>query len=157
MWLTLFHPVDRAPWRFFWECGLIVREAVWFWGARTRMIHNAQFLHFFMCFLSNHGRSGNIFVGRAISITHFAQVCALRAWRGISVLDHPFGSENWKYVHSTIPNMLLDNILDRLLVYFYDVMNFLTLGAETSYHLDNEMIIHNIKVGQTPISLSLVH
>ena len=142
---------------------LIEQEDKWLWDARTHMNHNSQFRYFFMCFLSNHGRSGNMFVGRAISITHFAQVCALRAWRSISVLDHRGGSENWKYVHSAIPNVLLDNILDRLLVYLYDVMNLLILGAahETSYHryhrLDNEMVIRNIKVSQIPIYLSLVH
>jgi hypothetical protein len=98
MWLTLLGPVDRAP-----LClgghELIVKEAEWLWEVRTCMNDKIQFLYFFMCFLSNHERSGNLFVGSAISITHFAQVCAQRAWRGILVLDHPFGSENWRYVH----------------------------------------------------------
>ena len=118
------------------------------------MNHNARFLYIFMCFLSNHGRSGNLFVGSAISITHFAQVCAQRACRGILVLDHPCGSENWMYVHSTIPSALLDNILDRLLLYLHDVMNVLILGDaldEKGSKLTKEKVVQNIKVGQTLI------
>ena len=123
------------------------------------MTDNIQFLYFLMHFLSNHERSGDLFVGSAISITHFAQVCAQRAWRGILVLDHPpIASENRRYVHSAIPNALLDNILDRLLLYFHNVMNLLILGDapyEKSSKLANEMIIQDIKVSQTPISSSL--
>ena len=125
------------------------------------MTNKIQFLYVFMRFLSDHRRSGNLFVGSAISITHFAQVCALRAWRGISVLDHPFGSENWKYVHSTIPNALIDNIIDRLLVYLCDVMNLLILGDapyEKSFKLAGyEMIIQTIKVSQTRFLQVSVH
>ena len=76
------------------------------------------------------------------------------------VLDHPLGSENWRYVHSAIPNALSGNILDRLLVYLYDVMNLLILGDapyERISKLTHEMVIQNIKVSQTPISCSLVH
>ena len=161
MWLTLLGPIERAPWRSGGH-ELIVREAEWFWDVQTCMNlkDNVQFLYFFLRFLSNHGRSGNIFVGSAISITHFAQVCAQRAWKGIVVLDHRFGSENWRYVHSAIPNALLDNIPNRLLVYLYDVMNVLIPGDipyERSYELASEVIIQNIKVRQTPISLNLVH
>ena len=117
-----------------------------------------QFLYFFMCFLSNHGRSVNLFVGSAISITHFAQVCAQRALRDILVLDHPFGSENWRYVHSATPYALLDNILDRLLVHLCDVTDFLfpAFGPyKMSSELAVEIIVQKIKVSQTPISLSL--
>ena len=59
-----------------------------------------------------------------------------------------------------IPDALLDNILDRLLVYLYDVMNLLIPSDglhENSSKLADAMIIQNIKVGQTLISLSLVH
>ena len=114
-----------------------------------------QFLDFFMYFLSNHGRSGNLFVGNAISTTHFAQVCALRVWRDIFVLSC---SDNRPYVHSAIPNALLDNILDRVLAYLYDVMNLLITSdvpLENSFELADETMIQNIKVGQTPIYLSL--
>ena len=96
------------------------------------------------------------FVGSAISTTHFAQVCAQRAWRGI--LNLPFSSENRRYVHSAIPNTLLDNILDRLLDYLYDVMNLFIPGCASfgdSSKLADETIIRSIKVSQTPISLSL--
>ena len=150
MWLTLLVPIQRA-WRLDGH-GLIAREAEWVWDVRTSMNDEIPFRYFFMCFLSNHARSGNIFVGRATTITHFAQVCAQRAWRGISVLDHPSGSENWRYVHSTISNALLDNILDRLLVYLYDVMNTLIPGdppSNKNYKLTGEMINQNIKVSQT--------
>ena len=138
----------------------IVQEAEWLWVDQTLMKDKVQFLYLFMGFLSNHGRSGNVFVGSAISIAHFAQVCAQKAWTGILVLDHPFGSENWRYVHSAIPHALLDNILDRLLVYLYDLMNLLIFGDahhNKSYNLTHEMIIQNIKVSQTLISLSLAH
>jgi len=151
MWLTLLGPIDRAPLRL-GSHEPIVQEAEWLWEVRTCMNDKIQFLYIFMRFLSNHGRSGNLFVGSAISITHFAQVCAQRAWRVILVLDHPFGSENWRYVHSAIPNALLDNILDRLLVYLYDVMNLLIPGDapyEKSSKLANETILQNIKVSQT--------
>ena len=89
---------------------LIVQEAEWFREVRSSMgdKDKIQFLDFFMCFLSNYGRSANLFVGSAISITHFAQVCAQRAWRGILDLDRPFGLEIWRYVHSAIPNVLSD-------------------------------------------------
>ena len=137
---------------------LIVQEAEWLWEVQTSMGDKTPFLYFFMCFLSSHGRSGNLFVGSAISITHFAQVCAQRAWTGISVLDHPFGSENWRYVRSAVPNALLDNVLDRLLIYLYDVMNLL-IPRDAPYQkgskLANETIIQLIKVSQTPISSSL--
>ena len=119
-----------------------------------------QFLYFFMHFLSDHGTSGNLFVGSATSIAHFAQVCVQRAWRDILVLDHPFGSENWMYVHSAIADALLDNILDRLLLYLYDVMNLLIPGDaphERNNTLAKEMIIQNIEVSQTPIFLALAH
>ena len=132
---------------------LIAREAQWLWQVRRSMDDKIQFLYCFMRFLSNHERSGNLFVGSAISTAHFAQVCAQRAWRGISVLDHQFMSENWGYVHSTIPNALLDNILDRLLVYFNDVMN-LIIDVPYARSTTDE-IIQNIKVSQTPISFSL--
>ena len=108
-----------------------------------------------MCFLSSHGRSGNLFVGNAISTTHFAQVCAQRVWRNIFVLSC---SDNRPYVHSAIPNALLDNILDRVLAYLYDVMNLLIPGdvpLENSFKLADETMIQNIKVSQTPIYLSL--
>ena len=117
-----------------------------------------QFLYFFMCFLSNHGRSVNLFVGSAISITHFAQVCAQRALRDILVLEHPFGSENWRYVPSATPYALSDNILDRLLVHLSDVMDLLFPALdpyEMSSELAVEIIVQQIKVSQTPISLSL--
>ena len=111
-----------------------------------------------MCFLSNYGRSGNLFVGSAISITHFAQFCAQRAWRGISAVDHSVDSEHWGYVHSTIPNALVDNILDRLLVYLHGVLN-LIIPSDAPYGRSSkfavETIIQNIKVSQTPISLSI--
>ena len=157
MWLTLLVPMERAPWRLEGH-ELIAREAEWVSDVRTFTNDEIQFRYFFKCFLSNPGRSGNIFVGRAITITHFAQVCAQRAWRGISVLDHPSGSENWRYIHSAISNALLDNILDRLLVYLYDVMNLLIPGYanfEESSKLADEMLIQNIKVSQALISLSL--
>ena len=114
--------------------------------------------YFVVHFLSDDGRSDNLFVGSAISITHFAQVCAQRACGGILVLDHPFGWENWRYVHSAIPNVLSDDVLDRLLVYLYDVMNLLIPGDppyERSPKLTREMVIQNIKVSQNPISWGL--
>ena len=157
MWLTLLGPTVRTP---FCLGGpeLILREAEWFWHVRTCMHDKFQFCYLFTRFLSNRERSGNLFVGSAISITHFAQVCAQRAWTDILVLDRPSGSENWRYVHSAIPSALLDNILDRLLVYLYDIMNLLIPG-DVSYEkrlkLTNEVIIQNIKVSQTPISLSI--
>ena len=117
-----------------------------------------QFLYFFMYFLSDHGRSANLFVGSAISITHFAQVCAQRAWTDILVLDCSYGSENWRYAHSAIPSALLDNILDRLLVYFYDIMNLLIPGDATyekRLKPADEVMILNIKVSQMPIFLSI--
>ena len=67
-------------------------------------------------------------------------------------LDHLFGSENWRYVQSTIPNALLYNVLDRLLIYLDDVVNLLISGDapyEESSMLAHEMIIQNIKVSQT--------
>ena len=72
---------------------------------------------------------------------------------GILVLNRQFSWENWTYVHSAIPNALLDNIPDRLLVYLYDAMNLLIHGDahEKSCKFVTEMIIHNIKVSQTPI------
>ena len=137
---------------------MILREGEWFWDIRICLKDTIQFLYFFMRFLSDHGRSGNLFVGSATSITRFTQLCAQRAWRGILVLDHPFGSENWGYVHSAMHNALLDNILNRLLVYLYNVVNLLIRGDapyERSSKLANEMILQNIKVDQTLISLSL--
>ena len=152
MWLTLLSPtLDCALLRLGGH-ELILQEAEWLWNVRTRMNDEIQFLYFFMCFLSNHGRSGNLFVGSAISTTHFAQVCAQRAWRGILVLNHPFSSENRRYVHSAILNALLDNILHRLLIYLYDVMNLLIPSDspfEESSMLADEMIIQNIKVSHT--------
>ena len=74
------------------------------------------------------------------------------------ILDHPFGLENWRYVHSAIPNVLLNNILDRLLIYLYDIMNLLIPSDaphEKSWKLADEVIIQNIQVSQTPTSLSL--
>ena len=157
MWLTLLGPNGRVP-----MClggpQLIVQEAEWLWELQTCMEDKTLFLYFFMCFLSSHGRSGDCFVGSAISTTHFAQVCAQRAWRGILVLDHPFGSENWRYIQFAVPNALFDNVLDRLLIYLYDVMNLLIPSDapyEKSSKLANETIIQIIKVSQTPISLSL--
>ena len=101
MWLTLLCPTKCL---LRWEGNqMILRNAVWFWSAQVEMNDNTQFLYLFMDFLSNHRRSGDLFVGNAISVTHFAQVCAQRVWRSILVLDHPFGSENWMYVHSAIP------------------------------------------------------
>ena len=157
MWLTLLTPIERPPLRW-GGYKLITRQAAWFWKLRTQMDDEIQFLYFFMHFLSNHGRSGNLFIGNAISITHFAQVCAQRAWRDISVLDPSFGSENWMYVHSAIPNALLHNVPDRFLVHLCDVMDLLIRGHvsdEQSSKPADETIIQNIKVSQTPISLSL--
>ena len=156
MWLTSFGPsvsCGRLPPG---DQPLILKEAQWFWRVRRLIKDEIGFLNFLMGFLSNHGRSGNIFVGSAISTTHFANVCAQRAWRGI--LNHPFSSENRRYVHSAIPNALLDNMLDRSLVYLYDVMNLLIPGCASfgdSFKLADETIIRNIKVSQTPIPLSL--
>ena len=97
MWLTLLAPIGPEIFRLGVH-EFPVQGAEWFWEVRRYMEDKIQFLYFFMCFLTNHGRSVNLFVGSAISITHFAQVCAQRAWRDISVLDsdHPFGSENWR-------------------------------------------------------------
>ena len=152
MWLTLLAPtVDCAPLRLGGH-ELILQEAERLWEVRTRLNDEIQFLYFFMCFLSDHGRSGSLFVGSAISTTHFALVCAQRAWRGILGLNQPFGSENQRYVRSAIPNMLLVNIEDRLLVYLYDVMNLLIPSDapfEESFKLTNKTIIQNIKVCQT--------
>ena len=164
MWLTLLGPIDGTPSRLGLE--LILREAEWFWQVRTRMNDKIHFLYLFTGFLSNHGRSGNVFVGSAISVTHFTQVCAQKAWTDISVLDRPFGSENWRYVQPAMPNALLDNILDRLLVYLHDMMKLLIpgdapddqsleLADDQSLDLAGEMMIQNIKVSQTPISSSL--
>ena len=51
---------------------------------------------------------------------------------------------------------MLDNILDRLLRYFHDVMNLIIDAPyEGSFNLADDMIILNIKVSQTPISFSL--
>ena len=157
MGLTLLGPISRTP---LVGLTLIVQEAEWWSEVRTHMEDKIQFLYSFMGFLSNHRRSGNVYIGRAISMTHFAYVCAQKAWTGISVLDRPTGSENWRYVYSAIPNAPLDNILDRLLVYLYDAMNLLIFSGasyEKSYNLTHEMVIQNIKVSQTLISLSLVH
>ena len=133
---------------------MIVQEADWLLEVRTYMNDQSKFLYFFMCFLSNYGRSGNLFVGSAISITHFAQFCAQRAWRGISAVDHSVDSEHWGYVHSTIPNALVDNILDRLLVYLHGVLN-LIIPSDAPYGRSSkfavETIIQNIKVSQTLI------
>ena len=153
MWLTLLAPIELAPLRSEGN-GSIVRQAKWLRDIQTCMNTNdkIQFLSFLMHFLSNQGRSGSLFIGSAISIPHFAQVCAQRAWRGILVSDHPFGSENWRYVHSAISNALPDNKQDRLLVYLYDVMSLLIPGDapyEKSSKLAYEMIIQNIKVSQT--------
>ena len=159
MWLTLLGPIAPAPWRLGGRT-LMLREAEWFWEIRTWKKGETQFLFIFTSFLSNHKRSGNLLVGSAISITHSAQVCAQKAWTGILALDHPFGSENWRYVHSAIPNALPDNILDRLLVYFYEAINLLIFGDapyERSHSLTHEMIIQNIKVSQNSVSSSLVH
>ena len=137
---------------------MILREAEWFWQVRIWMDDRFQFCYLFKHFLSDRGRSGSVFVGSAISITHFSQVCAQRVWTDLLILDHPFGSENWRYVHSAIPNALLNNILDRLLVYLYDIMNLLIPGDaphEKSWKLADEVIIQNIQVSQTPTSLSL--
>ena len=126
-----------------------VQGAEWFWEVRRYMEDKIQFLSFFMCFLSNYGRSVNLFVGSAISITHFAQVCAQRALRDILVLDHPFGSENWRYVHSAIPYARLDNALDRLLIHLYDVMDLLIPAFapyERSSKLAVEIIVQKIRV-----------
>ena len=159
MWLTLLVPVHPEQLRL--GChDFPVQGAEWFWGVRGCLKDKIQFLYFFMCFLSNPGRSVNLFVGSAISITHFAQVCAQRALRDILVLEHPFGSEIWRYVHSTIPYALLDNVLDRLLIHLYDVMDLLfpafKFGPfEMSSELAVEIIVQKIKVSQTPISLSL--
>ena len=159
MWLTLLGPhVDVAPMRLGGH-ELILQEVKWFWEVRKRMNKELQFLYLFKCFLSNHQRSGNIFVEGAdsfssipISTTRFAQACAQKAWRGILGLMHPFSSENRGYVHSAIPNALLDNMLDRLLVYLYEVMNLLIPSdapLEESSKLADEMIIQNTKVSQT--------
>ena len=154
MWLSLLCPIDDPPLHMRLEGYLLIaREAQWLWKVRRSMDNKNQFLYYFMRFLSNHERSGNLFVGSAISTAHFAQVCAERAWRGILVLDHQFMSENWGYVHSTIPNALLDNILDRLLVYFNDVMN-LIIGVPYARSSAVDIIQHT-KVSQTPISFSL--
>ena len=147
MWLTLLSPMERPPLRWGGD-KLILQEAAWFWNARIQMNDKIQFLYLFMRFLSDDRRSGNIFVGNAISITHFALVCAQRVWRDISVLDHPFGSENWMYVHSAIPNALLHNVRDRLFVHLCDVMDLLIHGHapdESSKPADKK-IIQNIKV-----------
>ena len=154
MWLTLLsHTVVSArcpPFRLGGD-ELIVQDADWLWEVRKGVKDEIQFLYFFMKFLSNDERSGNIFVGSAISTAHFAQVCAQRAWGGILVLNHPFSleNENWRSVHSAIPNTLLDNTLPRLLLYLYDVMNLLIPPSEESYKFTGEMIVQNIKVSQT--------
>ena len=100
MWLTFFGPSVRCGRLPLGDQPLILQEAEWLWRVRRRIKDEIAFLNFLMGFLSNHGRSDNIFVGNAISTTHFAQVCAQRAWRGIS--NHPFSSENRRYVHSAI-------------------------------------------------------
>ena len=153
MWLILLCPMNRPPMRWAGD-RLMLREVTWFWNLRLEMDDEIQFLHLFKHFLSNHRRSGNLFVGNAISTTHFAQVCAQRVWRDILVLDHPFGSENWMYVHSAIPNALLHNVQDRLFVHFCDVMDLLIRGNtpdEMSSKPADETIIQNIEVSQTPI------
>ena len=157
MWLTLFISMDPAPLRL--GCHEFpVQGANWFWAVQRCMEDKNQFLYFFMCFLSNHQQSVNLFIGSAISITHFAQVCTQRVLTDILVLDHPFGSENWRYIHCIIPNALLDNILDRLLIHLCNVMDLLfpAFGPyETSSELTIDIIVQKIKVSQTPISLSL--
>ena len=157
MGLTLLSPIECPPLRWGGD-KLILREAAWFWDVRKQMNDKTQFLYLFMGLLSNHARSGNLFVGNAISITHFAQGCAQTAWRGITFLDHPFGSENWRYVHSPIPNVLPDNVLDRLFVHLYDVTDLVIRGDardENRAKPADETIIKNIKVSRTLISLSL--
>ena len=157
MWLTLSAPIRPVVLRL-GSHEFPVQGAEWFWEVRRHMEDKIQFLYFFMCFLSNHGRSVNVFVGSAISTAHFAQVCTQRVLRDILVLDHPFGSENWRYVRSTTPYALLDNILNRLLVHLCDVMDLLfpAFGPyETSSELAIEIIVQKIKVSQTPISSSL--
>ena len=153
MGLTLLGPIDHTQLRLGYH-GLIVKEVEWLWEVREGTNDKIRFFHFFMHFLSHHERSANAFVGSAISITHFARVCALRVWRDILVLGQPLGSEIREYVHSAIANVLLDNILHRLLLYSYHVMNILISGdapSERSYKLANEMIIQNIKVSQIPM------
>ena len=156
MWLTLLSLIERpsSPWG---GDKLVLQEAAWFLNVR-QMDDKIQFLYLFMHFLSNHGRSSNLFVGNAISITHFAQVCAQTVWRGILVLD-PFDLENWMYVHSVTPNMLLDDMLDRLFVHLSNVMDLLMCGDapdEKSYKPADQTIMQNIKVSQT-LSLGLLN
>ena len=157
MWLTLLGPcVYCAPLRLEGQV-LILQEAQWLWRVRARMEDEIGFRYFLMRFLSNHGRAGNIFVGSAISTTHFAQVCAQRARRDILGLNYS-SSENRMYVHSAILNALLDDILDRLLVYLHYVMNLLISGYAPfgeSSKLADETLIQNINVSRAPISLSL--
>ena len=77
---------------------------------------------------------------------YLAQVCAQRVWRGILALSSQFGLEIWTYVHSAIPNALLDNTPDRLLVCLYDGMSLLIPSDahyEKSCKLATEMIIQN--------------
>ena len=62
------------------------------------------------------------------------------------------------YVHSAIPNALLHNVQDRLFIHLCDVMDLLIHGHapdEKSSKPADKKIIQNIKVSQTPISLSL--
>ena len=155
MWLALFGPFVECR---FGNEELILQEVRSFGELATQKEDKFQFLSFFMRFLSSRGRSSNLFVGSAMSTTHFAQVCAQKVWRDISVLSRPC---NRPYVHSTIPNMaLLDNILDRLLVYLYDLMNLLIFGNAPyvkSHNVAHEIIIQDIRVSQTPISLCLAH
>ena len=157
MWLTLLAPIGPEISRLGTH-EFPVQGAEWFWEVRRYIEDKIQSLYFFMCFLSNHGRSVNVFVGSAISTAHFAQVCAQRVLRDILVLDHPFGLENWRYVDSTTPYALLDNILNRLLIHLCDVMDLLFPAFrrdEVSSELAVEIIVQKIKVSQTPISLSL--
>ena len=95
MWLALLAPIDSAPLRL-GDHETIAQEAQWFSKVRIAQYRNrsVQFRYFLMRFLSDHGRSGNLFVGSASSTTHFAQVCAQRAWRAILVLNHPLSLSN---------------------------------------------------------------
>ena len=82
MWLRLLAPMDHALMTLRGHES-IRQEAEWFWEVQKWMKGETQFLIFFMSFLSNHGWSINLFVGSAITSTHFSQVCAQMAWRGI--------------------------------------------------------------------------
>lgn len=159
MWLRLLGPTGPAPLPLE-GLSLILQEAEWFWHVRTRITDKVQFLHLFMGFLSNDRRSGEVYVGSAISIAHFAHVCAQKAWTGLELGARwrvLYGSERRRYVDSAIPDALLDDILHRLAAYLYDVMNLLIFGdapRQKSDKLTPEMLTQNIKVSYTPISLS---